>query len=127
MASAFDQALVGVWEFAEIEVDGVRRPPLDPDFKMIYEFKENGNSRLQWKNDRLEGFCERGGKFLLQDNYLIDEVIWLNPKNTLSCGNDPDMQLNARSMTPVELEDQKLRLHLRLGETPVIYHWNKRR
>ena len=126
VAWAFDLSLVGGWEFAEIEIDGHRRPALDPDFKMIYEFKESGDSRLQWRNDRLKGFCEREGKYLLQDNYLVDEVVWLNPKNTLSCANDPDMQLNLRSVTPIELSEQKLKLHLMLGDKPVIYHWEKR-
>ena len=118
-------SIIGQWKFSSFIYQETERPPLNPNLHIYYEFYETGTSRLWWYRSDESGFCERIGKFVFENNKLSDHIVWVNDDNNVDCSKDPDMQLGKKSLTPAEIIDQKLNIHLNLGDNPITYVWQK--
>lgn len=120
-----DSSLDGHWQYVAKVYQGVTMPePPEASLRLHFEFHD-GISRLYWWHEGESDFCERLGKFDYVDGYLVDEVTWVNPRNTLECGRDPDMQQGRVSRTPVSFQDGQMVFHLVLGDEPLLYVWKR--
>lgn len=51
----------------------------------------------------------------------MDEVVWVNPKNSMDCGQDPDMQMGKKSTNAIFLKEEKFHLEIGLAGEPFTY------
>ncbi len=100
-------------------------PPRDPELKINYTFFDDMHSRLYWKRDDEDGFCERFAQYVYQNEILSEKIIWVNPENDPSCSRDPDMQLGNHTQTPLKIKNDELYLYLKLSDEYLIYVWKR--
>lgn len=118
--------LIGRWRYYKFIYDDHENPPLSPNLIMEYEFFPNGTNRLHWVRTGENAFCERRGMFIYKDCHLLDVVTWVNHKeNTRECGSDPDMQINRQTISPMDIRNGDLYLHLQLSGKPFHYVWKR--
>lgn len=117
--------IVGHWGYSHALYKGQVQPKRDPDMFLNYQFDLNGNSILSWHNLRTGLFCLRYGKFSLVDGIIHDKVVNLDPDNSLTCAEDPDMRLNTETATPYSFNGDQLLLHLSIGSDPFVFVWTK--
>ena len=113
--------IVGRWQFTEFIYEGQRRPRPNQKLKLYFEYFSTGLSHLWWTRENESGFCERTGFYSYDNCEIKDEVVWVNPKNAIECGKDPDMHLGNKTLTRLERMGQELHLHVGLGGSPLIY------
>lgn len=123
----FAQAsIVGHWFYYEKIYRGQLMPePPESTLRLHFRFSATGESQLTWWHEGSPEFCERKGSYSVENNLLIDTVIWLNPANSHECSADPDMQLGRVTKTPISFEGPDLFLHLHIGDDPLIYVWKR--
>lgn len=119
--------IVGNWAYFMKIFQNVEMPlnPTSPNH-LHFDFSANGESHLYWWNTELETHCERRGKYTLDGEYLVDTVTWVDPKNSIDCGSDPDMQLGKTARTHVFEKNSNLYVELNLGNEPLYYVWKRR-
>lgn len=128
-APAFGNSrIVGEWLFYKKVFDGIEMPePPGATLRLYFEFAEDGDSRLVWWHEGEGDYCERRGAYTVEDDLLIDEVVWVNPRNSRECARDPDMQLGRVTRTPFSFLGDDLVLHLHLQDKPLLYVWKRTR
>jgi len=122
---SMSEDIYGHWKFYKYLYEGKENPPLNPLLNLNFEFYFTGTSRLWWTRDNEKGFCERVAQYEYKDCKLSAEVVWVNPKNNIGCGQDPDMQVGHKTTSQIEIINGDLYLHLSLGGKPFIYIWKK--
>ncbi|OFZ31082.1 MAG: hypothetical protein A2622_00315 [Bdellovibrionales bacterium RIFCSPHIGHO2_01_FULL_40_29] len=118
--SVFAESIYGEWKFEEMIYRNERIPRADPALNLRWIFFENGTERLYWDRGTAD-FCERFATFVFEKGMLQEKVFALNPRNGMSCSQDPDMQPNGVASTPAELVQDELWLHLLVGDEELIY------
>jgi hypothetical protein len=113
--------LLGNWLYYRLYYQDHFQEPLSPELRLTFSFYDNGEDNLQWYRTNQPGTCERRGKFTFDGKNLDDLVIWVSPKNHMSCGSDPDMQLGKHSVTRAEIKDGEFWLYLSLGAEDFVY------
>ncbi|MGZ3694271.1 MAG: hypothetical protein ACXWQO_08725 [Bdellovibrionota bacterium] len=125
VAKAAD-SIVGSWAYFLKIYEGQEMPePPTATLRLRYEFTNAGASHLYWWHEGDADLCERRGKFRLEQGYLVDQVVWVNPKNAYGCNQDPDMQNGKITRTPVYFENSNLVMRLQFGEEELLYVWKK--
>ena len=121
-----DNSIVGRWAFFMKIYQGHEMPE-DPEasLRLRYEFSESGESHLYWWHENGGDHCERLGRYRTEGNTLIDQVIWINPKNSYGCGQDPDMRLGITTKTTYSFHGENLVLPIAFGEETLFYVWKK--
>ncbi len=97
----------------------------DATLRMHYEFDANGDSHLYWWHEGQDDHCRRRGRFSLEDNQIVDEVVWLDPNNTPFCSQDPDMRLGRKTRTPYYFYGNDLALGFNLGDEKLDLIWKR--
>lgn len=120
-----ENPLHGEWQYYKYIYRGKIQFPRDKDTKLNYIFDENGRSTLVWKNEVDKVYCERRGLYFVNGDIIKDEVVWVNPKNTLGCGSDPDMRIGNRSYTKYRIQNGELELDLPLADEFLTYVFKK--
>jgi len=124
LASA--SVLDGHWFFYKKIYQNQHMPePPSATLRMHFEFSPEGESTLYWWHEGEGDYCHRKGRYLVEKDQLVDEVTWLDPKNTHFCGNDPDMQLGRRTRTPFYFSGPDLALRFHLGDENLDFVWKK--
>lgn len=119
------EAPYGEWKFVELIYQGQRLPLPNPSLNMRWTFFPNGVSRLYWDRGTT-GFCERWAYFKIEPqnegpDLLYEKVFNVNPRNEMSCAQDPDMQLHKETRTPFDLQGSEMHLHFPLGDEQLTY------
>jgi hypothetical protein len=97
--------------------------PEDPQIKITYEFREDGTDTLFWQRQGNTAFCERKGEWSVSNGILQDEVTWVNPKNGMDCGSDPDMQLGKVTQSEFWRNENQMFLKIPFAAEFLIYVW----
>ncbi|MBY0384878.1 hypothetical protein K2X05_06940 [bacterium] len=122
--SSTSEDLLGKWQALGYYYQGTLIKPDDPRLILTFEFFADESNILYWKNKDESAFCERKGKWLVQDDNLVDEVVWVNPENGMDCGGDPDMQVGKINISRFWVEDGQLFVEIPLADEYLIYVWN---
>ena len=123
LAKAGSLSIVGEWQFTALRYQGKEMPPLNPALFIIYQFDDQGHSRLYWTRKDESGFCERRGLYVASQIQFLDYVIWVNPHNRGDCGKDPDMQIGKSGLNTYRVKDGRFELDLPLGDDILTYIW----
>lgn len=122
--SSLPQDLIGQWQAIGYFYQGTFIEPTEARLLLTFEFLANGTDTLYWKNKDEKSFCERKGKWLVQDETLVDEVVWTHPENGMDCGGDPDMQIGKINISHFWVEKGQLFVEIPLADEFLIYVWN---
>ncbi len=114
-------SLEGMWKLSSIIYRQQPMPLPNPDLNLYFKFYGNGDSWLRWSRKNEEGFCERKAEYIENGRLLYQKTIWLNPRNALSCGNDPEMRPSSETYTEFSIIQKKLYLNLDLSDEKIIY------
>ena len=127
LADLFPEQIVGHWLYFKKIYRKVEMPePPEATLRLHYELNIDGTNRLYWWHEGESDLCERKGVWILEKNVLHDRVTWVNPKNSVGCDRDPDMQLGRQTASSVSLDRAgNFLLHLSLGGEPLVYVWKK--
>lgn len=117
--------LLGTWLFSGMFYQGTVMPPLNPNLQIVYQFKDDGRSRLFYQRKGEEGFCEREALFEVRENQIVQKIVWTHPNNAIWCDSDVDMQLGYFSIAPFEFRDGKFYLSVMMGEEEMFYIWDR--
>ncbi len=119
--------LLGIWLFTSLFYQGQIIPPPNPNLKLYYFFESQSRNQIYYYRENESGHCRRWANYSLtmsadQTGVITQKINELDPDNHMSCGQDPDMQLNVESKTQFHIDqDGKLHLHLALGDEPIEY------
>jgi len=113
--------ILGRWQYDGFDYDGHRYPNPNPDLELIFNFTEDGNSRLHWKRAGESGFCERLATYRLEDDRLLQTVTWVHPDNAPECAQDSDMQLGKETSTVVSISQEEMSFHFDLDGKLFLY------
>jgi hypothetical protein len=116
--------LIGKWQAIGYFYQGTFIEPAEARMILTFEFFQNGTNILFWQIKGEKSFCERKGKWLVQDEMLVDEVYWVNPENGMDCGGDPDMQVGKINVSHFWVEKGQLFVEIPLASEYLIYVWN---
>jgi hypothetical protein len=119
-------SLIGIWVFTAIIYQGQLAPLPNPNLHLQFTFLSASQNELFYFRDNERGFCRRSATYQLKDSYLHQEVTEVDPENNSSCAADTDMQLGKVSKTLYEIKDDKMYLHLSLGDNELQYVFTKR-
>lgn len=117
--------IFGSWQFYAYIYQGHMIPAPNPNLSQIMEFGEDGICRLYYKRSDESGFCERKSTYFIQEDELIQKVVWVNPENQSSCAQDTDMQLGHMTSNRVRVVDDVFQLDLPLGDDTIIFLWKR--
>jgi hypothetical protein len=96
-------------------------PPLDPELKMRFFFESGGRVRLIWENSGGLVRCERLAEYKIINNiYLWQKNIWVNPQNHTQCASDKDMALGYESTSVFKILPAK-EVHPDLGSKATLF------
>jgi hypothetical protein len=113
---------LGTWLYKKLYFREQTMPPMNPNLRLYFEFREDGTDRVYWRYEGEAGFCERLGRYRFEEGVLIDEITWVNPANAPGCSRDPDMQEGRKTRTPAEVHDSgEFWLHLSLSGEDLVY------
>jgi hypothetical protein len=112
---------LGEWQYYGFIFDGRRYPAPDPSLYLSFTFFPTRVVRLYWKRSDEDFFCERLASYKIDKNVIIQKIIWVNPKNHQTCGNDPDMQMGRETENELRWDNEKMMLYLELSGKPLIY------
>lgn len=125
-AAAAEPSLRGRWLFYKKVYGGVEMPEgPGATLRMEFEFLPSGESRLSWRHEGENDHCARQGRYEVQGDHLVEEVVWVDPANTYGCSSDPDMQLGRRTRTPFHFVGPDLAIRFFLGDQPLDMIWAK--
>jgi hypothetical protein len=115
--------IIGLWRFVGHVYRGEVIPPFNDKLVLTFQFFEDGTDILKWYRMGENGFCERTANFHYDGHNLTQQVIAVNPKNAFECGQDSDMRVGTKSVSPFYKKDDKMYLELPLGEETLVYIW----
>lgn len=116
-------SIIGQWQYTSYDYKGHNFPVDFDRVNLKFTFSKDGISNLIWMKNTENVFCERNAEYALSTtNGLFQKNIWVNPKNHISCSEDPDMRLGALSATQFHIEGDMLVLHLTLAGDPFYYN-----
>lgn len=120
------QNIQGKWRYYLKIYQGVEMPEgPEATLRLNFEFLANGDSLLYWRHEGETDHCNRRGKYFTKDDYIFDEVVWVDPENTYGCDRDPDMQLGNKTTTPYFFRGNDLVIRFYLGDEPLDYVWKR--
>ena len=117
--------IVGGWRVYKLIVDGVERPPFNPDLIIDFEFGPDQRSRLAWHREGESGFCERHGLYSYDGEILRDKITWVNPRNNSDCAADPDMQLGKEIVQPAVIKGGELLTEFPVDDQKLVFVWKR--
>ncbi|MCO5143348.1 MAG: hypothetical protein M9962_09690 [Oligoflexia bacterium] len=123
---AMPPSIVGHWFYYKKIYQGQEYPERPSStLRLHFEFNEDGESHLYWWHEGLGDHCSRKGRFYIENDHIVDEVVWVDPNNTADCAYDPDMQKGRKTKTPYYfiLDDLVVRFHI--GGEPLDYVWKR--
>lgn len=116
----------GRWRFYKKIYQGNEMPEAPgATLRMFFEYGEAGDSHLYWWHEGESDHCSRRGRYHIEAGHIVEEVTWVDPLNTFSCAQDPDMQLGRRTRTPYYFQGNDLALRFHLGDEPLDLIWRK--
>jgi len=115
------EVLWGNWQFHRYILKGETHSIPNPQLVLQYEFFADGTNRLFWTRKNEPGFCERQALYLYQDELIHQEVVWVNPENSIECSKDMDMQLGQKNTTRLKRVGEFLHLHIPFSGEDFIY------
>lgn len=118
-------SLVGIWVYAALIYQGKPIPPPNPDLKIYYSFETEQTNEIFYYRNNEKGFCKRKAEYKIVGSEIQQTVISTDEGNADFCSQDTDMQIGNFSKTKFEVIDNKLYLHLPLGEETLTYIWEK--
>lgn len=121
IASPREPALLGAWHYTGFQYDGHRYPNPNPKLLVRFTFREDGTAHLYYNRQSESGICERISKYDVEGDVLRQEVIWVNPRNDVSCARDPDMQMGQKTETRIVIVEPELHMYLLLNGRDFIY------
>ncbi len=122
MTALIVAALVaGSWQYDGFWFEGHRYPNPNPSLVLTFTFDEGGTSHLYWHRIGEPGFCERKAEYEIRGDLLYQKVTWLNPKNAMDCGRDPDMQLGKETLVKFTFNENELHFYFELNGKEFIY------
>jgi hypothetical protein len=113
--------VIGTWRYVSYLYHGQINPLPNPDLELLFKFDTKGIMTISWTRKNDTGFCEAESSFQIVNNQLISQVTKTNPKNTIECSMDPDMQVGKKSTDPIELRDNQLFLNIGLSGEDFYY------
>lgn len=116
--------ILGTWQYAGFRYLDKDYPNPNPDLELRFTFNDKGQSILTYRRANDGEYCERLASYTFDGVWLYQKVIWVNPKNTVGCGRDQDMQLGRESTTEVSMRGQQLAFHLELDGIELLYLMN---
>ncbi|MGZ3693945.1 MAG: hypothetical protein ACXWQO_07065 [Bdellovibrionota bacterium] len=119
-----DDSLVGHWGYF-MKIYKGQEIPEGPDatLRLRYELEADGSSHLFWWHVGEHDHCQRKGHYHTEENLLVDHTEWVDPENTETCSQDPDMQADKTTKTPFSFKDGNLLTRIQLGEEELFYVW----
>lgn len=117
--------LLGSWIFFKMNYRGQELNPPNPALRLILEFVTDDLNRIYYKRDDEAGFCERKANYSFNEKILFQKVVWVNPDNQMSCGQDPDMQLGKVTANNAYIKDGLFYLEMPLSDEIITYIWKK--
>ena len=124
--TAFAESLPGKWFYYKKVYREQEMPePPEATLRLFFEFTETGESRLYWWHEGQNDHCERRGRYYVEGEVLVDQVTWVDPKNTYGCSSDPDMRLGRVTRTLLHFSDRDLWLNIGLGNESLFYVWKR--
>lgn len=117
--------IVGTWVVYKLILDGVERPPFNPDLIIEFTFNDDGTSRLYWHREGERGFCERYGLYAFDGEHLRETITWVNPANNSDCARDPDMQFGRETFQPARIENGDLHTFFEVDDQTLVFVWRK--
>ncbi len=126
MNAQAEDIIVGRWAYFMKIYKGQEMPePPEATLRLRFEFLADGQSHLYWWNEGQGNHCERRGHYRVTGNILEDHVEWVDPNNSFSCSDDPDMENGKVTKTPFAFRNGNLVIRLQLGEEELFYVWKK--
>ncbi len=119
--AAQETHLEGEWKLEAMIYRGEEVPPLNPQLNLRWTFFANGTERLYWDRQGENGFCERFANYKILEGQIHETVFAVNPLNSFECGQDLDMQVGRQTVNTIEVQPQRILLHLQLGDEELIY------
>lgn len=119
------ESIVGKWRWEKYIYQGVESPIPNPDLNLVFEFFPDGKDRVFWDRRGQRGFCERHGEYAFSGCRLKDRVTWINPKNAIDCGSDPDMKQGKETETQAEIRNGEFYLYFEVSGKPFVYVWKR--
>ncbi|MGZ3744294.1 MAG: hypothetical protein ACXWRE_16720 [Pseudobdellovibrionaceae bacterium] len=117
--------IFGSWQFYAYVYEGREIPAPNPFLSQIMEFTPDGICRLYYKREDENGFCERKATYHFANGELLQKVVWVNPENQSSCGQDPDMQMGRVTTNKARIVKGIFQLDIPLSEETITYLWKR--
>ena len=119
--------IIGSWKFTRYIYQDNELPAPNPQLTQILSFDETGTSRLYYSRADEEGFCERLAvySYIPTTKTLLQQVVWVNPKNQRGCSMDPDMILGRKTSNPAWVVGQSFYLVMPLSDETITFIWDK--
>lgn len=125
-ANAQGSVVEGHWFFYKKIYQNQEIPePPGATLRMHFEFSAKGESTLYWWHEGEKDLCRRKGIYSVEEDQIVDEVTWVDPKNSYHCVQDPDMQLGRRTRTPFYFRGGDLAIRFHLGDESLDLVWKK--
>ena len=119
-------SLVGNWVYFEKVYNGQELPdPPSATLRMHFDFTAAGESSLYWWHEGDTDHCAQKGKYHVDGQFLVNEITWVDPANTMDCSSDPDMQLGKDTRTPFYFRGAFLALKFNLNDDSLDMVWKK--
>ena len=116
-----ENPLLGSWQFHRYIYQGQEQPIPNPNLILQYEFRADGLNRLFWSRKNEFGFCDRLASYHYEDQTLQQEVLWVNPENSMECSKDVDMQVGTVNWAKMVFVEGRLHLYVPFGGEDFIY------
>lgn len=121
-----EPTLVGDWFFYNKYYAGQEMPePPTATLRMYFHFSAKGESYLHWHHEGEGDHCARRGEYRIDGEYLVEKTTWVDPENTLSCAEDPDMQLGRVTRTHFYFRGDDLAIRFHLAGDPLDLLWKR--
>jgi hypothetical protein len=118
--------IVGHWLFYMKVYQGQEMPePPQASLQMHFDFTAAGESTLSWRHTVDTDHCLRKAIYRIVGSVLEEEVVWLDPENTMDCSSDPDMQLGKKSRTPFYFRGNDLAIQFQINGEPLDMVWKR--
>jgi hypothetical protein len=118
-------SLIGLWMYTALFYRGEVMPIPNKDLKLFITFTNQSQNEIYYYRLNENGFCRRQANYTLDETHLEQVVTSVDPENMNECSLDTDMQMGNRSKVKYHTENDKLHLHLTLGDEEIQYIFSK--